>query len=158
MTLQVLTAKIVGWANDRCLLEERYLHGQFLKLAEELGETAAADVRGELNEVMDGVGDVYVVSAIMAAQIGQSITLLKEQNEDLLDGPVAHLGRIASCLARGRKDLLPSRLGQYINSVEREAIEMGIELLPCVEMVWEIIKDRKGRMVDGVFIKENDNG
>lgn len=153
MTLNEVTARIVGWANDRCLVEERYLTGQFLKLVEELGEVAAADHREDIGEFKDGVGDSYVVSAIMAAQIGQSITLLREQHECLPDGVLAHIGRIAACLARGKKDELPSRLGQYINAVERDSEE---DLLECVTMVWEVIKDRKGKMVDGVFIKEAD--
>lgn len=164
MTLNELTARIVGWANDRCLVEERYLPGQFLKLVEEFGEIAAADDGDSTDGVKDGIGDTYVVAAIMAAQIGQSITLLMEQHEALTDGPIAALGRIAACLARGKKDELPSRLGQFMNSVREEALhyvdlEYGLnplDLLGCVESVWEIIKDRKGKMVDGVFIKEAD--
>lgn len=163
MTLNEVTARIVGWANDRCLVEERYLPGQFIKLVEEFGEIAEGDEADDTARVKDGIGDTYVVAAIMAAQIGRSITMLMEQHEALTDGPVAHLGRVAACLARGKKDELPSRLGQFINSVKDEASVywdgndvLGLDLLECVLLSYEVIKDRKGKMVGGVFIKEAD--
>jgi hypothetical protein len=39
-----------------------------------------------------------------------------------------------------------------INIAERN----GLDLKTCMEMAWSDIKDRKGRMVDGVFVKEGD--
>ena len=32
--------------------------------------------------------------------------------------------------------------------------QLGIDIDECREIAWEQIKDRKGRMVDGVFVKE----
>lgn len=158
MTLDRYAALIVGWAHDRCLVEERYLTGQFLKLAEELGEAAWGDHEEDIDATKDGIGDTFVVATIMAAQAGHGISRLREEHAALPGGPMVALGRIAACLARGKKDELPSRLGQFVNCIEVESQALGIDMLECVAMVWEIIKDRKGRMVDGVFIKENDNG
>lgn len=38
-----------------------------------------------------------------------------------------------------------------------QACQMGLLFEDCLEAAYEKIKDRKGRMVDGVFIKESDN-
>ena len=34
--------------------------------------------------------------------------------------------------------------------------EYGLTLESCVQAAWDEIKDRKGRMIDGVFVKEGD--
>lgn len=36
------------------------------------------------------------------------------------------------------------------------AEQVGMKLEDCIALAWEEIKDRKGRMVDGVFVKESD--
>ena len=36
------------------------------------------------------------------------------------------------------------------------ALRNGYDLYECLEVSWEDIKDRRGKMVDGVFIKEVD--
>ncbi len=36
------------------------------------------------------------------------------------------------------------------------AQEFGLCLHECVQAVWDEIKDRKGRMINGVFVKESD--
>jgi hypothetical protein len=33
---------------------------------------------------------------------------------------------------------------------------MGVTIEACIEMAYDEIKDRKGRMIDGVFVKEAD--
>jgi len=35
--------------------------------------------------------------------------------------------------------------------------QLGLNIDACRETAWEVIKDRKGRMIDGVFVKENQN-
>ena len=39
-----------------------------------------------------------------------------------------------------------------INIAERN----GLTLEDCMQRAWEDIKDRKGKMIDGIFIKEGD--
>jgi NTP pyrophosphatase (non-canonical NTP hydrolase) len=36
--------------------------------------------------------------------------------------------------------------------------QLGQDIDACREMAWEQIKDRKGKMVDGVFVKEKQRG
>ena len=36
------------------------------------------------------------------------------------------------------------------------SIRYGTTLEACLELAWNEIKDRKGKMVDGVFVKEED--
>ena len=40
-----------------------------------------------------------------------------------------------------------------INIAERN----NLSIQECLQQAWDDIKDRKGRMVDGVFVKEGDS-
>ena len=36
------------------------------------------------------------------------------------------------------------------------SILLDVDFENCVQSAWDEIKDRKGRMIDGVFVKEED--
>lgn len=98
--MQDLTEKIRTWAIMRGL-DEADPDKQMLKLMEEVGELSAALARSDEYEVVDAIGDIYVVLTILSMQVGYAI-----------EG--------------------------------------------CVDGAYEEIKDRKGKMINGVFVKEAD--
>ena len=100
MNLNELTDKIRIWATERGL-DEAQPEKQMLKLVEEIGELAEGLAKGNLDEVIDSIGDSYVVLTILAMQLDLNI-------ED------------------------------------------------CVKVAYEEIADRRGKMVNGVFVKEAD--
>lgn len=157
MTLNELTARIVGWANDRNLIEGSNYRAQCIKLGEELGELAEGAERDDELEIRDAIGDCYVVATIMAVQLGGSIALAREEPGAWPASTVAGYGRVCANVARGKKQEALEALGNFINILEAEASADGeFDLTECVAASWEVIKDRKGRMVDGVFIKEGE--
>jgi len=72
---------------------------QFLKLAEEMGELAAAMARNNRDAEVDAIGDIFVVLTILSKQLGYDVT-------------------------------------------------------SCVEKAYDVIKNRTGKLVNGVFVKE----
>lgn len=72
---------------------------QFLKLAEEMGELAAAMARNNRDAEVDAIGDIFVVLTILSKQLGYDVT-------------------------------------------------------SCVEKAYDVIKNRHGKLVNGVFVKE----
>lgn len=95
-----VTTKIKEWA------KERNLHTadpskQMLKFLEEAGELAEGLAKDRPAQVIDSIGDIYVVLVVLSLQLGLSIE-------------------------------------------------------ECILMAYEEIKDRKGRMVGDVFVKEED--
>ena len=97
----IYASLIRDWAHARNLIDGSDPKSQFIKLMEEVGEVAAALARDKQEELIDGLGDMFVVMTIIAAQ-------------------------------------------------------RGVEIEECVSRAYHEIKDRKGRMVDGVFRKEGD--
>ena len=65
-----------------------------------------------------------------------------------------NLGAVASDVARGHNPVGSLKL--LCANVEVIASFLQFDLLECLEMAWNEIKDRVGLVVDGVFIKESD--
>lgn len=157
MTLQQVTALIVGWAQDRNLIEGSTVQKQYLKLGEELGETYEAINAVDYAGIHDGLGDLYVVATIMAAQLGSSILQPDGVADTTTTSVPGDVGLIGGALARG-KDPMPHiwALRKHLEGAANDTFPLQGGLLGCVLGAWEEIKDRKGRMVDGVFVKEGE--
>lgn len=99
ITFDELIENVKQWADDKGLLKPENSNKQFMKIVEELGEVARADIKNNDAELEDGIGDVFVTVIIYS--------LMKGKNP-------------------------------------RE----------CLNSAWNEIRDRKGKLVDGSFIKE----
>lgn len=162
--------KIIQWAHDRNLIEGSTPKAQMLKLVEECGEVAEAMYRSDIDGVRDGVGDCIVVLTILLAQYGLNCAPVRKANV-LRAAPmigaesfsfaalVAAVGQIASNIARGKDaEEVADNIHDAACALYALCEIVGLHYDTCVESAYNEIKDRKGRMVDGVFIKEADNG
>lgn len=69
---------------------------------------------------------------------------------------VEEVGELAGGIAKHRSNVVRDSIGDCIVVLSILATQSGLELSDCVECAWDEIKDRRGRMVDGMFIKEGD--
>ena len=97
--MKKLVSNVIGWADEKDLIDKEKSTKQMLKVMEEVGETASALAKGNRDELIDGIGDVFVTLIILAAQNGLN-------PED------------------------------------------------CLKSAWNEIKNRTGKTVNGVFIKD----
>ena len=67
---------------------------------------------------------------------------------------IQECGELSDSLCKGKdvKDDIGDIMVVLINIAERE----GVTIESCLETAYNDIKDRKGQMVDGVFMKEGD--
>ena len=67
---------------------------------------------------------------------------------------IQEAGELSDNICKGQdiRDDIGDMLVVLINIAERN----NLSLTDCLETAWDDIKDRKGRMVDGVFVKESD--
>lgn len=63
-------------------------------------------------------------------------------------------GEVASAVARGNRDALKDGIGDMIVILTILAAQNDLTVEECVAAAYDEIKDRKGRMVDGVFVRE----
>lgn len=63
-------------------------------------------------------------------------------------------GEVAHAVARGDRDALKDGIGDMIVVLTILAAQNGLTVEECVAAAYDEIKDRKGRMVDGIFVKD----
>ena len=154
-----LIQKIEQWATDRNIIKGSKPIDQAMKLFREFGELA--DNVGKGRDCRDDIGDVFVVLTIMSAQLGETIS------EIIVGDIVWKYG------AKSSTSELCGQLYEFVNYAKGDgwdynslsfaleflkwlANDIGSSLEECVQIAYNDIKDRKGIMSNGVFIKESD--
>ena len=68
---------------------------------------------------------------------------------------IQEAGELSDNICKGKdiSDDIGDMIVVLINIAERN----NLTLKECLERAWDDIKDRKGKMVDGIFIKEGDS-
>jgi NTP pyrophosphatase (non-canonical NTP hydrolase) len=70
---------------------------------------------------------------------------------------IEEIGELAEGIAKpGRLDLAADAIGDSVVVLTLLAEQLGLSIEDCIEMAWNQIKDRKGQMIDGIFVKETD--
>lgn len=152
---------IEGWGHARNIINGADAKSQFFKLTSELGEWAEGVTIGDRDEVIDGIGDAFVVLTIMSRQLGSDVLTLHGTattsgfpNSDL--SLLALLGRLADNLAKGQDDDAKARIGQLAVALVKTALRHGVDINTCLLRAYNDIKDRVGVMYNGVYVKSTD--
>lgn len=64
------------------------------------------------------------------------------------------VGELAAAIARKDSALAADAIGDCVVVLTILAKQLNLNIEDCTMMAYDEIKDRKGRMVDGVFVKE----
>jgi NTP pyrophosphatase (non-canonical NTP hydrolase) len=67
------------------------------------------------------------------------------------------VGELAHAIARSKLPEAKDAIGDCVVVLTILAEQLGLDIESCIDAAYEQIKDRKGRMVDGVFVKSLDN-
>lgn len=66
------------------------------------------------------------------------------------------VGEVAAALARNDKHALTDGIGDVVVTLIILAEQNNLKLDKCLEMAYNEIKGRTGKMINGVFVKESD--
>lgn len=69
---------------------------------------------------------------------------------------IEEAGEVAECIAKERHESLKAEIGDMLVVLNNIAVQNKTTLNECLLLAWLKIKDRKGMMVDGYYIKEED--
>jgi len=161
-----LNEKILQWAYDKGILANGTPEGQLAKTLEELIETAQAVAlynstvyeteekelhNDRLEQVKDGIGDVYVTLVIHAKMNGFMNIGIAFVAELPNKAAFEQLGKCVIGLAT-----FPHwDTYAYANGIlHKLAQNHGLILRECVEHSYNVIAKRTGRIVDGVFVRD----
>lgn len=152
-----LIAKIEAWAEDRNIINGSKPIDQAMKLFSEFGELA--DNVGKGRDCRDDIGDVFVVLTIMCKQLGQSIADFDLEKYELYSDKraVLHLSEsLFKFTDYANMGNLDDEIYACVGHLDYIAEYHDATLEECVQIAYNDIKDRKGIMHNGVFIKSTD--
>nr|DAR57156.1 MAG TPA: NTP-PPase-like protein [Caudoviricetes sp.] len=156
-----LESKVQQWFVDRNLHEANPVK-QFLKLMEESGELFEGIAKDKPELIYDALGDIQVVLIGFEQQINNGAQISANQQELELLLMVSSLGNIAQklyahiCHNETQTPLIKSDLMFLDSVINSVSIFNGTNTENCLQIAYDAIKDRKGKMIDGVFVKEED--
>ena len=75
-------------------------------------------------------------------------------DKDQLAKLIQEMGELSDNICKGKdiRDDIGDMIVVRINIAERK----NISITECLDQAWHDIKDRKGKMIDGIFVKEGD--
>ena len=63
-------------------------------------------------------------------------------------------GELAAAIARGDQNEFEDALGDMFVVMTILAAQTGADIEECIAAAWNEIKDRKGNMIDGIFVRD----
>ncbi|HGO5853322.1 TPA: MazG-like family protein [Mannheimia haemolytica] len=153
--MQQLIKNIEQWAEDRNLIHGSTPQKQMLKLMKEFGELCGSIARDNPEMIKDAIGDCFVVLTILNKQIQNEANLLIGYETEGRSFDV-----LFRWITKNISDLIEDLNGYNIQSVVCDlksiASHFNLNFQNCIQHAYDQIKDRKGKMIDGVFVKESD--
>lgn len=167
---------IRNWAHARNLIEGATPQAQFVKLVEEFKEFVDGHLNLDWDEVLDGLGDTMVVLTILASQLGTDIETcvvsldehLEQANsregilskvvgvDQLSLRAISSIGELATGISKKDMTKVQTGIGGAYRVLEAICHRFDVSGEYAAWNAYNVIKDRKGRMIDGVFVKEAD--
>lgn len=145
--IETLAQCVIGWADSKGILTKESAPRQFLKIIEESGETCQAILKNDKAKIIDGIGDMAVTIIIYSEQI---------------DTRIDYHALFYNFRKRSHNEIISSILSYVIEGHPKYAFAtlhelaetFGLSLDECLEAAWNEIKDRTGKTVNGIFVKD----
>lgn len=158
--MEKLIKKVEAWSNERGL-NAADPRKQRLKLWEEFGELNAAIARDNREGAIDAIGDMLVVMIIYRQQLGCKYTVEsiflpcknRLDNQESLE--ISELLEVVALNIHRTKEST-AWIKDVVTYLYAISNKFDVTLEECLQSAYDVIKDRKGKMINGVFVKESD--
>lgn len=170
LSLSYLSERIRSWAVARNIVDGATQKDQFIKLNSEFGELCLTTDQIDfcdpeegtelINQLKDDIGDNYVVLTILAAQQNVKIENLKAEEVTLCCDHVKRLGhtygKLGDAILKGDSDGVVSYTQTALGHLSNICNEYDLDFNTCIAAAYDDIKDRRGVMYHGAFVKSTD--
>lgn len=159
--------KYIQWGTDRYICGpdgQGTAVGQAKKCVEEAAELLLAVAQDDDAGITDGIGDAFVtmvmVSERMGIDLADWIELMEPElhtSQDpvhIAEGMFQWSGSVLIAVAQNDRETASALLAELLAALHHVAAMHKLTMTECMEAAWAEIKDRKGRMVNGKFVKE----
>jgi hypothetical protein len=147
--------RVLQWAYDRNLIDGSTPKRQFVKLMEEATELVDGMTSENLDLIKDSIGDVAVVLRIINGQTG---TFWDYPGDDYVSPAMSNVAEglklVGQAIDHTGGISFYDATAMFLAVLQEIARANGLTMEQCCEQAWSDIKDRTGKMVNGVFVKE----
>lgn len=159
--LVTLTKK---WFTNRDLEHGGRLDKQSLKLSEEFGELCAGYLKQNEKLTKDSIGDCAVVVVGLALLIDADVHGVFERADGIMRKEVmesfkllnANISEFQLSQDLASKEMCQHNLVHAVAYLKSISKALGYDFTDCFDIAYNEIKDRKGKWIDGTFVKEED--
>ena len=151
------------WFIDRDLENGGRLDKQSLKLSEEFGELCAGYLKKNEKLTKDSIGDCAVVIVGLALLIKADVQgifkdseIFREEVMECFKSLNVHISEFQLSQDLADKKSCRYNLMYAVRYLRIISNALGYSFEECFELAYQEIKDRKGRWIDGSFVKEED--
>lgn len=153
-------SKVIKWADEKGLICKESVVPQFKKLFEEVGELVSAVTKQNRKEEIDAFGDIQVVLIIFCEQFGLDYPLFndnpKKDKSNLDLEMISELGGIADDLIYNETECIERDISDFYQYFCYYSIERQVNLNEALEVAWKEIEHRKGKKINGSFVRDKD--
>ena len=158
------TKKIIKWAEEKGILKNATPYTQFSKVLEETNEILIAINNDDREELIDAIGDTAITLIILDAmhypdrvplkiEYSLDINILGYSRELLLLSVMRTNNKIFEDLMW--EGLYPSeKFYKQLHTLNKLASTLDLTLQDCIKSAYKVIKNRKGKMINGTFVKD----
>lgn len=167
--------KLQVWSHVRNFPQGACLKGQGLKLTEENSEIFEALMEHDRDKFIDAVGDSIVVIGIIAHMKDYDVDVLTKDrgcpeywlNTVQFDHHIDNacfvatafdlqrsLGMVAEAIAKDKGLIVP--INNFMKALCALTHMLGYDPMACFSAAFSEIENRRGRMIDGVYVKQDD--
>lgn len=159
--LVTLTKK---WFTDRDLEHGGRLDKQSLKLSEEFGELCAGYLKQNEKLTKDSIGDCAVVIVGLALLIDVDVHGVFERADGVSSKEAmesfkllnANISEFQLSQNLASKEMCRHNLVRAVAYLKSISKALSYDFVECFDLAYNEIKYRKGRWIDGTFVKEED--
>mgnify|MGYP001010359606 CR=1 FL=1 len=156
--------KVKQWFIDRDLENGGRLDKQSLKLSEEFGELCAGYLKKNEQLTKDSIGDCAVVIVGLGLLSKVDVDSIFEESKNVRKNDIMTSFSYANtCISNIQTEqhlklmtLRIKSLTLLIGHLKSISKSLGYDFEDCFELAYQEIKDRKGKWIDGSFVKEED--
>ena len=150
--MKKLIQNIRDWATAKGIDTPECIPSQTHKVIEEIGELSQSILKQDDDGIADAIGDIAVTLIILCQQHGINVRYLPAAHEPTGESIQYHQAQIVNIIVRGHVEELHTAF-EHLTAISQT---LGYDLPICLAEVWEVIKDRQGKTVNGTFIKDDE--
>lgn len=163
--------KIEQWVIERNL-QTQDPRVQNCKVDEEFGEICEGIKEKDEIKIKDGIGDVFVTLICLNMQLNACVKVNESINFAIINyfdlnfnyvdqyfivnEINIHKGKLSQSILKNKYENHKININMVIDWITYLCLNLGLQVDDCLNLAYNEIKDRKGKLINGTFVKESD--